>query len=477
MLTRYQYPDAYTLQEFEWEYASCDWRGRIRLLRRLNNGGIPDGIIALGLKDEHTQVRSWLARHAHLSDPRRDQVLQDSDPFVRASLRENEQVFSGMAFVSKWRQWFTDATPLERLALIRNPEVSTDLIERVFDSTDAELGISLEEREKLAIAALTNAPLFQRMEQEAGLRPRPFPHDGYGWYLAHKFLRNLWDNASAWPDVTWIRYLTYRHIPADDDVKAAWYEKSPTPLRNAILENCGPQNRKTLELAMNDREEVARSRAYATVGYLTDDQVEALIGGEDYLSLDAACCNSALKPEARQKILKRLRDLGHNDEPWLDKAEAEIKSAIERRKADSETDDLTEEDLDPSQECDERDLDGEKRDLATVVDNRVIAEKIVSLSRRQRRFERRLARRLTLTERVMAGIWTYAATVSELVPVIIGVIGASWLAFITLPGWLAIVAFLLIIFTAEYMSQKKLAAAQKQAVGLFSISERPAVNR
>jgi hypothetical protein len=61
MLTRYQYPDAYTLEELQREYAGCDWRGRIRLLRLvLRTAGLPDTITAIVFEDDDVQVRQWL---------------------------------------------------------------------------------------------------------------------------------------------------------------------------------------------------------------------------------------------------------------------------------------------------------------------------------------------------------------------------------------------------------------------------------
>jgi hypothetical protein len=66
-LPRYASPDPYTLEELRREYEGADWRSRIRLLRRLNRKvSIPPKLVALATKDEHAQVRQWIARSGYL---------------------------------------------------------------------------------------------------------------------------------------------------------------------------------------------------------------------------------------------------------------------------------------------------------------------------------------------------------------------------------------------------------------------------
>jgi hypothetical protein len=106
-----------------------------------------------------------------------------------------------------------------------------------------------------------------------------------------------------------IRHLTYENVPARDTTKATWYEKSSAGLRRAILENCGPGDRTTLELGMRDHGELGdllRRQAYGTVGCLTDEELSALLSSTDEDALEAACCNKSLRLEHRQQILKRF---------------------------------------------------------------------------------------------------------------------------------------------------------------------------
>ncbi len=65
-----------------------------------------------------------------------DRLKNDPDPFVRACLRENSDVFfrRHLSLGTEWEEYFRGATRLERLALMRNPEIiqAKKLIETIF---------------------------------------------------------------------------------------------------------------------------------------------------------------------------------------------------------------------------------------------------------------------------------------------------------------------------------------------------------
>jgi hypothetical protein len=470
MLLRYKYADPYTLEELKREYVGSDWRGRVRLLRcHLRRGDLPHEIAETALKDAHVEVRQWWARHAPLSDEGRKEMLKDPDAFVRACLWENPHCLPYANLRVDWKAAFHGCSRMERLALVRNPKVPQELVERVFDRSDTDLVIDVTERHELALAALANDALFRDLDREAGLTDGP-TGDGYSRYLADRFLTTLWEKASAWPDDAAVRYLTYQHVSAFDEVKASAYQKSSTGLRAAILENCGPGDRETLGLAMDDSDELRRHQAYATVGYLTEEELHRLISGNDYMSLDAACCNRSLDVETRQKILKRLRELGHNDEPWLDDVDRELEAAEEQRQreekaaeewdSDADTDTVTEPELDLEAEL--REAETVVKDK-TIIDNAVLAQRISALARRQRRSDRKLSRRLTGIEAVLARIWAYTTATPDLMLLLVAGVVASWLIWTNLPGWLGSVAVVIIAGVVIVLGGTKLDRAQVQA--------------
>lgn len=209
-LARYDANDAYILEELRREYQASDAKGRIRLLKRLHraapNMGVPLVVALMALEDPHVEVRQWIARHGEFltsgADPTlsllatvleplggfqpgegtlADKLKNDPDPFVRACLRENPEVFN-FILADSWKQAFAEATHLERLALMRNPKVHADLIERVFDCEDNELGVAPNERSELVMAYLTNA---EALKPSRGLgtgarRLRPSGNRGIG---------------------------------------------------------------------------------------------------------------------------------------------------------------------------------------------------------------------------------------------------------------------------------------------------------
>jgi hypothetical protein len=476
MPSRYQYADAYTLEELRREYLGSDTRRRIRLLRRhVRSSDLPNGILATALRDDHVEVRQWLARHAPLSDTAREQLLKDPDSFVRACVWENPECLPYKNFAVDWATAFEGCTHLERLALMRNPQVPKELIERVFDPADSALAIDVADRHQLALAALTNETFFENMKRDAAQGQNPVPGDGSTWYRADKFLKDIWEFASAWPEEATIRHLTYLQVPAEDATKARWYQKAPTGMRGAILENCGPGDRETLELGMKDEGELGalrRRQAYATIGYLTDGELHALMSGTDADALDAACCNKSLSLHARRKLLRRLREIGHYDEPWLDDVEREIEADDENRdrekaeqdSAAGESDDI---ELDPDSAALE-DADGDQN--AKVIDNSVMYKRIAALVRRQHKFERRLNRRLTLLEAFLISIWAYAEiTPTLLLFVIVATISGS-IAWATLPGWMAVVTIVLTIVVLGSIAATKHEKAHSRAQKLLNLS-------
>src|ERR1700730_7025484 len=96
-LSRYSVPDAYTLEELRREYQTQDIKGRIGLLERLYKDDTvpPDEIILMALEDPDVNVRQWIACHAkYLERNLIDRLKNDSDPLVRARLRENPAILT-----------------------------------------------------------------------------------------------------------------------------------------------------------------------------------------------------------------------------------------------------------------------------------------------------------------------------------------------------------------------------------------------
>ena len=165
--SRYQVSDAYILEELKRDYQSSDVRGRIRLLKKLRFP--PYEIARMAVEDPHVEVRQWIARQGKL-DFREQEAGQnaeasernfverlrgDPDPYVRACLHENPNVIGLVSFALDWEEYFFNANHLQRLALVRNPNINGPLVEKVFDPDDKDLRITINERAELARAYLS----------------------------------------------------------------------------------------------------------------------------------------------------------------------------------------------------------------------------------------------------------------------------------------------------------------------------------
>mgnify|MGYP001228418968 FL=1 len=258
-LYRYGAIDAYTLEELRHEYRNSDIKGRIRLFKRLQKMGYyaPYEIALLALED--VELRQWMARHAtrldyrdrdpdnpgeRIEQPERnleDRLKDDPDPFVRACLRENSHVFGIFDFINNWESYFRESTHLERLALVRNPEVCEELIEHIFDPEDTHLGIGIKERSELVKAYLTNAESIRRSFQSS----------------------KLWELISKWPIFPGSpQAFVYLFLEASDGTKAKVYQACDEPVfRQCILKNCTERDIDTLKLGMKDTDERCREIA------------------------------------------------------------------------------------------------------------------------------------------------------------------------------------------------------------------------
>src|SRR5262249_5696526 len=178
-----------------------------------------------------------------------DHLKNDPDPFVRACLRENPSVFSSLSD-KEWERYFHAATPLERLALVRNPTLGKfgaglTLVEKIFDLEDTDLGIDRDTRKELILAFLTNThalkmSCWDNIDFATGGIRRGDRGDidalldsvyhGYSQYLIEAHFSKLWMLISKWPqDMSPLQVAVYCHIGTDDKTKAHVYKACDVP--------------------------------------------------------------------------------------------------------------------------------------------------------------------------------------------------------------------------------------------------------
>ncbi|MBI4536501.1 MAG: hypothetical protein HY712_00930 [candidate division NC10 bacterium] len=291
-LTRYSIYDAYTLEEVRREYEASDVVGRIRLLRKVYRTpliGPPYEIVLRAVEDPNPQLRAWIARHGKILDfrechsdgdkltyslPERNlegRLQNDPDPFVRACLLENKVICPGLsALWSDFGERFQRSSPLERLALVRNPEVPELFIEKLFDYQKKELGISTKERTGLIVAYLTNESLVKQNKFQRR-RKTLIDETGYDEHLidyaggVEQYLLRLWELAGTWPAKSGIPCAIYETVVAPDSTKAKVYRAQKDPdLRQVILYSCDFRDKETLKLGREDSDSACREAAIST---------------------------------------------------------------------------------------------------------------------------------------------------------------------------------------------------------------------
>ena len=278
-LSRYAVLDAYTLEELRREYASLKPRRRIRLLQRLRKkGDLSSAIVQWAVDDESAHVRQWIARNVWLLDTQGDKLRNDKDEFVKACLWEGPTfAMSTFALSGQWLTWFTEATHLERLAMMRNARVNDTLVEMVFDPNDTRLGIDKDLRRELALAVLSNQmALTPNLSSYSEFAEAIGAHDAHSYLTlrreASEHYAKLWALAARWPRESGVPFSVYLHVPVDNGTKVRTYQASKEPLfRRAILTNDTPEFDESgerarepsgvLELGLKDSDEECRQIA------------------------------------------------------------------------------------------------------------------------------------------------------------------------------------------------------------------------
>jgi len=281
-LPKYRILNHYTFEELRREYTRIDVKSRIALLKSLYDNdsmsNVPFEVARLAVNDHQVEVREWIALNGRWLDysersygsdddailfPDRNlenQLKNDPDLFVRARLRENPSAWNRFAVLDE----FKTASPLERLAMMHNHELSgpheAAFLKKLFDHQDEDLSITFEERKELIGAFLSNQQAIAKIID---------PNLSYDCH----FTSILWELAAKWPhssdsDVRrtnrpiLMPHYVYLYLPVDDKTKANIYQREQDSISRCwILESCGHDDVQTLELGKRDKDKQCRELA------------------------------------------------------------------------------------------------------------------------------------------------------------------------------------------------------------------------
>lgn len=328
-LLRYSVIDAYTLQELERRYQFSSPAHRIQLLDGLYRNGIlpPLEVLRLAVYDESADVRQWVARHARClrydtalsratgRDSARvdltDALKRDTDPFVRACFYENPYLFAQYG-EDEWWKTFTEASHLERLAMVRNPSLhrAARILMTLFDPHDDTLPLTLPDRSELVQAMLISRQVLTAQYRH-DLTVLPAPWDA-------RLFSRLWHLLNQWPEDSEVRRNIHLYVGTTIKTKAGIYRQTPMAVvRCDLLRAIDTDDNDTLELAIKDQDVHCRYLGYSKIKHLTPSRFDAVLDSDDVHALLGLARNESLSADQLEEVKTRLFSLGaHEEARW-----------------------------------------------------------------------------------------------------------------------------------------------------------------
>jgi hypothetical protein len=284
-LSRYKHIDEYTSAELKLLFENGDAEFRLALLRRLQRKGpLPEVIVQLASTDNDPRVRHKLAVHkGELSREIIERLRRDPELAIRAAVCESRSFLPRLFDDMQGQiEILNSLTPIERLALMRNPGIREGLAEKIFDHEDSELGLSERERCQLITNYLANTGAFrpERLDTDFYLKAGITASDAYAIVSDNKkHYEHLWRIARKW-DWWALRGDVYATAPVSDNLKAETYKQEQNEwARLCLVRACTATDIKTLKAATEDKDYVVSRLAFeklALSGHSDDKKANAL---------------------------------------------------------------------------------------------------------------------------------------------------------------------------------------------------------
>jgi hypothetical protein len=291
-----RYQDAYTeavvLSEID---ARPDPVERVTFLTALRRAGMwfSSELVDHLLRDDSPKVRAWVAANVETQfkdytdfenpgelanyEPR---IQTDPDPLVRASLWRNTQCdqlpWGIMSIAEGWKEQLKGMTQLERLALMRNPELSLRYLIKLLETETEDLGMTRKEHADMICAGAVNQRIVWSSRHHGrdywmvyGDVNPPFEEFGQMWQLS----------LDKWMDLPFVPYAFLRFVQTTPKVKLATYQRlmnlpedtRPHQFREVLIKGCDPfDDKDVLKLAWDDPDKDCREAARERVGELTN---------------------------------------------------------------------------------------------------------------------------------------------------------------------------------------------------------------
>ena len=248
---------------------------RVKFLRSLKRTGVwitkefRDVIYA----DRSVYVRAWAAGHLR-SDDHEEVLISDSEPNVRAALWSNPDCrrlpWNSIWVNENWKVEFQKMSSLDRLGLMRNPDLSKYYVLALLQTPTQELQITREEHASVAIAAAVNQDLIGSSRWHGR---RNFK--GFDWSPPFEEFGQMWETClTHWMDQPSVPFFFFRYIQTVPEKKLAVYrallertEDDVLACREAIVKSCDRiLDRELLKAAWDDPHRHCRRFAKERIG-------------------------------------------------------------------------------------------------------------------------------------------------------------------------------------------------------------------
>lgn len=322
-LGRYRFRDAYTEAELIATFRDLLPHDRLKMLKRLaKKYQLPLGLIERAATDESGLIRAWVART--ISDlgrceekERATKVYQalskDPDEYVRAACLESEMlVWSGREAISI----FKALGHMDRLALMRNPQVPDDVILAIFDREDRQLGLVETERFELIFAFLSNG---EREPVRVGPKRRLKRHSTMN-LRSEELGDEIWRRAAKWPEGwnpdgrTNEQAFVFQHVACTVAVRANAFRPLKQRRARAEILRGAKSEEECLQSALTDEDDDLRGYAFAKSSFGRYDNrrevVDQVLKGYDLAAMRGIAQNAWIGRRDREGILKRAQALG-----------------------------------------------------------------------------------------------------------------------------------------------------------------------
>ena len=269
-------PDDYATQMYIAEFKSIvDPHMRKEFLWRLRFAGVwmkPEFLDVI-FADENAFVRAWAAGHlwTDFKDHKRPEgaqvirdyepaLLEDSEPIVRAALWSNprcKRLPFWFSIIQKgWKEQLQVISQLERLGIMRNPELSESFVVCLMEASSEELNMTREQHGELLRAAATNPDLIYGSRTTGR---KSWVGGGEGNSVFEEYGR-MWELCiEQWLDQPTVPFYFFRYIQTTPEVKLATYKRllkqnfdkdDFSSLRAEVVRSCHPYDgRAVLDLA------------------------------------------------------------------------------------------------------------------------------------------------------------------------------------------------------------------------------------